>query len=223
MKEKKNSVKRKKKEVEKKKKIIGIALVVALLAVSLGVTYAAFVYRENTLNQQLILGEIYMYYNETNVLTIENALPGDEYSNYFEFTINGKNTYTEKDIAYDMILTRGDKPEDKEETNRLSDNSLLFKLVKVDDNGNETVIKEDVTYDSLTTQVIHTALIEAGTTTEVNQKYRLYAKIANNITICGGEVTENCDYFTSGDTLNWSDAFASIKVNVIGILQEPSA
>ena len=202
-----------------KKIILAISLVVALLVITLGITYAAFVYSENTNNQQLVLGEIYMYYDEVNQLNIENALPGDEYSNYFEFTINGKNTYKEKDIYYEVILTKGDTPDDKIETNRLSDSSLLFKLVEVV-GEEETVLLEDETYDDLTSQQLYVAIIGKGTTTEVNKKYRLYAKISDDITICGGEITEGCDYFTSGDTLNWSDAFASIKVNVIGDLNE---
>ena len=83
-----------------KKIIVAISLVVALLVITLGITYAAFVYRRTTNNQQLVLGEIYMYYNEVNQLTIENALPGDDYSNYFEFTVSGMNTYNQKDIYY---------------------------------------------------------------------------------------------------------------------------
>ena len=202
-----------------KKIIVAISLVVALLIITLGITYAAFVYRENTNNQQLVLGEIYMYYDEVNQLTIENAQPGDEYSNYFEFTINGKNTYKEKDIYYEVILTKGDTPDDKIETNRLSDDSLLFKLVEVADGDTETVLLEDKTYDDLTSQRIYVATINKGTTTEVNKRYRLYAKISDNITICGGEITEGCDYYTSGDTLNWTDAFASVKINVKGELE----
>ena len=202
-----------------KKIIVAISLVVALLIITLGITYAAFVYRENTNNQQLVLGEIYMYYDEVNQLTIENALPGDEYSKYFEFTVNGKNTYKEKDIYYEVILTKGDTPDDKIETNRLSDDSLLFKLVEVADGDTETVLLEDKTYDDLTSQRIYVATINKGTTTEVNKRYRLYAKISDNITICGGEITEGCDYYTSGDTLNWTDAFASVKINVKGELE----
>ena len=199
-----------------KKIIVAISLVVALLVITLGTTYAAFVYRENTNNQQLVLGEIYMYYNEINQLTIENAMPGDDYSNYFEFTVSGMNTYNQKDIYYEVVLTKGDTPEDKLEANRLSDESLLFKLVEVADDDTETILLEDKTYDDLTSQRLYVATIEKGTTQEVNKTYRLYARIGDNITICGGEITEGCDYFTSGETLNWTDAFASVKVSVTG-------
>ena len=222
IKETNNKINKLKKEREgkimknNKKIIVTISLVVALLIITLGITYAAFVYRENTNNQQLVLGEIYMYYDEVNQLTIENALPGDEYSKYFEFTVNGKNTYKQKDIYYEVVLTKGDTPDDKIETNRLSDDSLLFKLVEVADDDTETILLEDKTYDDLTSQRLYVATIEKGTTQEVNKRYRLYAKISDNITICGGEITEGCDYYTSGDTLNWTDAFASVKVSVTG-------
>ena len=48
-----------------------------------------------------------MHYNETNSISLEGAMPGDDYNignpnSYFEFTINGKNTYEKKDIWYDI-------------------------------------------------------------------------------------------------------------------------
>ena len=40
--------------MKNKKIILSITLIVALLIITIGVTYAAFVYRENTNNQQLV-------------------------------------------------------------------------------------------------------------------------------------------------------------------------
>ena len=41
-----------------------------------------------------------MHYNETNQIAIENAMPSDIYNsiNYFEFTVDGKNTTINKKI-----------------------------------------------------------------------------------------------------------------------------
>ena len=54
-----------------------------------------------------------MHYKETNQLTIENAMPSATYNenNYFEFTIDGKNTYEKKDIWYEILLSHGEDHE----------------------------------------------------------------------------------------------------------------
>ena len=64
-----------------------------------------------------------MHYNETNELTIENAMPSDTFdeTKYFEFTIDGKNTYTDKDIWYEIVLTKGNNQTGK---TRIKDNLL---------------------------------------------------------------------------------------------------
>ena len=196
----------------KKVLIIGVVITVILLF-TVGITYAAFNYnRTGTNNTQLVVGDIYMHYNETNQLTIENAMPysisgykhnsniteeevsvcvtyltsifgseednmweGESYESfcrgtgtrygytfqqwldnnwfyeealtyleenniiktayvnlpYFEFTIDGKNTYTEEDIWYEIVLSYGDPHETR--TERLRDDLLKFRLVEVVD------------------------------------------------------------------------------------------
>ena len=88
----------------KKKKILIITLVLVLLIGIVGITYAAFSYTQTGLNQELVTGDIYMHYKESNTLTLENALPSNTYdpNNYFEFQIVGKNTNTKYDIYYDI-------------------------------------------------------------------------------------------------------------------------
>ena len=196
----------------KKVLILGVVITVILLF-TVGITYAAFNYnRTGTNNTQLVVGDIYMHYNETNQLTIENAMPysisgykhnsniteeevsvcvtyltsifgseednmweGESYESfcrgtgtrygytfqqwldnnwfyeealtyleenniiktayvnlpYFEFTIDGKNTYTEEDIWYEIVLSYGDPHETR--TERLRDDLLKFRLVEVVD------------------------------------------------------------------------------------------
>ena len=60
---------------DKKILIIGVVITVILLF-TVGVTYAFFNYnRTGTNNSQLVVGDIYMHFQETNQLTIENAMP----------------------------------------------------------------------------------------------------------------------------------------------------
>ena len=89
--------------------IIGVIITV-ILVFTVGVTYAFYSYnRTGTNNSQLVVGDIYMHFNESNELTITNAMPQSTYdtNNYFEFTIDGKNTYTEEDIWYEIVLSHG--------------------------------------------------------------------------------------------------------------------
>ena len=192
----------------KKVLIIGVVITVILLF-TVGITYAAFNYnRTGTNNSQLVAGDIYMHFQETNQLTIENAMPysvsysykhnsnmteeevnacvtyfetSDEFGPgfieyliangesietfcdgtgtaggftfqqgldedffleehltyfeenniiklsfpdlpYFEFTIDGKNTYTEEDIWYEIVLSHGDSHATR--TERIRDDLL---------------------------------------------------------------------------------------------------
>ena len=191
--------------------IISIALVSILLIV--GISYAAMSYNKAGSNQQLVLGDIWMKYDEVSGLSISDALPGADYSNYFEFTITGKNTYTKKDIYYDFILTRGDLPEGKSEDYRIPDEYLKFKLVSVDNSNQETVIFQDETYESLENQRIYVETIAKNTTDEVNRKYRLYMTIDYSLEI-GNTSTA---VFTSDE---WEQAFATVKLNVTGDFSE---
>ena len=199
----------------KKVLIIGVVITVILLF-TVGITYAAFNYnRTGTNNSQLVAGDIYMHYNETNELTITNAMPQSTYTenNYFEFTIDGKNTYTEQDIWYEIVLTHGDNHETR--TERLRDDLLKFRLVEVVD-GIEEELVTNQSYDDLTNQRIWVDTIPRNTNTEIVKTYRLYMWVSDSIRI--GNTTD-ADYDV--DTWN-TDVYASIKVNVTGDFNEKS-
>jgi len=60
----------------KKKLIILTSIIVGVLVVTLGLTYAAISFNETKGNSQLVLGDIWMHYNETtNTINIDNMLP----------------------------------------------------------------------------------------------------------------------------------------------------
>ena len=197
----------------KKVLIIGVVITVILLF-TVGITYAAFNYnRTGTNNSQLVAGDIYMHYNETNELTITNAMPQSTYTenNYFEFTIDGKNTYTEQDIWYEIVLSHGDNHETR--TERLRDDLLKFRLVEVVD-GIEEELVTNQSYDDLTNQRIWVDTIPRNTNTEIIKTYRLYMWVSDSIRI--GNTTD-ADYDV--DTWN-TDVYASVKVNVTGDFNE---
>ena len=192
----------------KNKVIILTSIIVGVLVATLGLTYSVMTFNQTGRNSELVLGDIYMHYNEISGLSISDIVPGAPYSNYFEFQISGKNTYTKKDIYYDFLVVRGDLPEGKTEENRIPDEYLKFKLVSVVGDV-ETILLEDETYEDLTNQRIYVETIAKNTTIEVNRTYRLYVTIDYSLVIGN---TEKAVFSIE----EWENAFASIKVNVTG-------
>jgi hypothetical protein len=88
---------------DKNKLIVLVSGVLVILLMVFGVSFAVFRYGETGTNQEMVLGDIWMKYEENNGITLENALPGEEYTNYFEFYVMGTNTYTKKDIWYEAL------------------------------------------------------------------------------------------------------------------------
>jgi len=198
----------------KNKKVI-IAIIVAVLLISIvGVTFAAYTYsRQGTSNSKQVVGDIYMHYTESNSLTLTNAMPSSTYDStkYFEFTVDGKNTTTNKTIWYDIVINRGDS----QTGIRINDNLIKFKLVEVVNNS-ETVLVDNQSYSDLSSgKRIYVSTIPYNTTNEIVHTYRLYMRISESTTICGGD-EDNCDYTLA----NWEQVYASIKVNVTGDFTE---
>ena len=192
-----------------KKKII-ILTILGVLIVTVGITYAITINAGiSSQNEQLVTGDIYMHYNETTALTIQNAVSRNAYdpTKYFEFTIDGKNTTTNHDIYYDIQLIRGDVPSGKLEANRIADRFIKFRFVSVSNNV-ETEIFNNKNYSDLSaSQRIHVATIPRNTTSEITHTYRLYMWIDSDISLGTGY-----DYTYA----EWNNLFASIRVNVTG-------
>ena len=195
----------------KNKKLIIVLSVIAILVLTIGVSFAFFTYNKVSINNSsLVVGDIYMHYNETNEFKIEGAMPSSTYdpTKYFEFTIDGKNTHTKNGILYNIQLVHGN---DETNKTRIEDKFLKFRLVSVD-NNQETVLQDKLTIDNINNTIIYSSTIPANTTTEIVKTYRLYMWIDEKVDICGETQTDGCDYNVSG----WSNLFASIKVNVNG-------
>ena len=127
---------------------------------------------------------------------------------YFEFTIDGKNTHIKYGVNYNIQLVHGDTEANK---TRIEDKFLKFRLVEVN-NNQETSLKDKLTIENINNTTIYSSTIPANTTSEITRTYRLYMWIDGNVNICSGDQTSNCDYTLT----DWSNLFASIKVNVNG-------
>ena len=159
---------------------------------------------------------------EKEYLLNQGVLTGtitDNVSNldYFEFTVDGKNTHTKNGVVYNIQLVYGDVATGKTENNRIQDDKLRFRLVSVNDNK-ETIIEDNLTLENINGTTIYTDIISANTTTEITRTYRLYIWIDSSVNICSGDTTANCDYTLT----EWSNLFASIKVNVNGKYTVPT-
>ena len=272
----------------KNKKIIITLSIIAILVLTIGITYSIFTSSKTSKNSNLVVGDIYMHYNETNQIQMEGAMPTSTYivnpimatqeytkggTNelskcvdafvnigasenealslckgntldgltlqqiyengildsqfnltdtfiqeniiifnplipYFEFTVDGKNTTTNKDIWYEVALSKGDNIDGK---TRIKDNLLRFRLTETKDNK-ETIVVNNKSYSDLTSKRIWVDTINKNTINEVVHTYRLYMWISNDTVI--GNV--NQDYTME----EWKNIFASIKVNVTGDFNE---
>mgnify|MGYP004596860519 CR=1 FL=1 len=195
----------------KNKKLIIVLSVIAILVLTIGLSFAFFTYNKVSINNSsLVVGDIYMHYNETNEFKIEGAMPSSTYdpTKYFEFTIDGKNTHTKNGILYNIQLVHGN---DEANKTRIEDKFLKFRLVSVD-NNQETVLQDKLTIDNINNTTIYNSTIPANTTTKIVKTYRLYMWIDENVNICSGDQTGNCDYTLT----DWEKLFASVKVNVNG-------
>ena len=193
---------------DSKKKILIISIV-CIIVLSIGIAYAVIINAGFGENNQLVTGDIYMHYLEGQELVISST-SGSGYNpnNYFQFTVEGKNTNTVYDVIYDIVLQRGSVPTGKTEANRIDDKLIRFKLTETKDQGNEVVIFNDESWQGLDTgKRVHVDRIIKNQTTETVHTYKLYMRIDQDITLGEGK-----DYTYS----EWNNLFASIKVNVSG-------
>ena len=134
----------------KKKVIILDCLVIMLL---LGVSYAWFNYRSETSNQRIVSGEIYLTLNSgSDDINISNVYPMTKEearsmdNNFVTFTVSGKNT-SNKNVYYEIFLKYGTDKESPYE--RFNDEDLVFDLIEIDENDDETYLLDAVSFDTL--------------------------------------------------------------------------
>ncbi len=196
---------------KKKKKIIALSVTILIVFAMFGITFSLWTYSKKIKNQLLIAGELYMRYTHSNSVFINNTLPTSEYNpeNLFEFTIEGKNTYS-KPIWYEIILEYGETPADRK--TRIPDKFLRFRLTEQIEGGQEEVVIEEGTYTKISKgQSIWVNTINPNAKTESKITYKLYVWISDEIKI--GDVDQGADI----DKDTWdNDAFASIAVTVKG-------
>ena len=168
----------------KKQLLLSIGLVLILVLMIVGISYAAFQFtglgkKENTITT----GAITMKYTEsTNVINMTGALPTTDKTGkvrltegeYFDFTLEGTIKGTENinwEIAAEDVTTASKKIDGK---------YIKLYLTSLDDNNNETEVMEPTVYTTESSENTYTgrptgmmSLAKGSTSTSFSTKYRL--------------------------------------------------
>ena len=141
----------------------------------------------------------------SNLVTIGILTDNVKDLDYFEFTIDGKNTHLENMVLYNIQLAKGDAENSKV---RIADKFLKFRLVEVL-GETENILIDNKSYETINNTVIYSGNIPKQTNEEIVHTYRLYMWIDGNIKVGN---TSDADYTID----EWNNLYASIKVNVNG-------
>ena len=192
--------------MEKKKRNLILGLVLVLLLLVVGVTYAFFTY-ENGTRSEIVTGQIYLNYTEENKITLTNAWPETKASamqrtdNVFNFTIEGQNTSRE-DIFYAIKINYADDVAGK--------TRIAAEHIRIYLECDGEVLIDGLTYQDWNDKKIEIATIPAGTTNMITKNYSLRMWIDENVTI--SDTSSSADYTTS----EWNNTYANMIINVIG-------
>ena len=197
--------------MESKKGII-ITILVVLLLLVVGVTYAFFTYESGT-KSDIVTGQIYMNYEETSTISLtgvfpetkEQALERQDENGVFEFTITGRNT-SKYPVYYEIDLLEGGVMTGKTEQST----RLLPEHVRIYLERDGEPLVDGVTYKDWNNRRIYVDTVPANQTSNIEHKYTLRMWIDENVTI--SDTDPNADYTTS----EWNDAYTSLKVRVVG-------
>ena len=169
---------------KKKQLIISIGLVLILVLMIVGISYAAFKFvGEGTKPNTITTGAITMEYTETtNTISMNNALPTTDATGkvrltageYFDFTLSGTIKGSENinwEIAAEDVTTASKKIDGK---------YIKLYLTSLDENNNEKEVMEPTVYNTESTENTYTgrptnmmSLAKGTTSTSFSTKYRL--------------------------------------------------
>ena len=169
---------------EKKRLLLSIGLVLILVLMIVGISYAAFKFvGEGSQPNTITTGVITMKYTETtNTISMNNALPTTDATGkvrltegeYFDFTLSGTIKGSENinwEIAAEDVTTG---------TRKIDGKYIKLYLTSLDENNNETEVMAPKVYSADTTSDDYTgrpagmmSLAKGSTSTSFSTKYRL--------------------------------------------------
>ena len=194
-----------------KKKII-LSVLVTLLILAIGVTYAFFTYESGT-KSDIVTGQIYMNYEETSTISLTGVFPEtkaqalarQDENGVFEFTITGRNT-SKYPVYYEIDLLEGGLIAGKTEQST----KILPEHVRIYLERDGEPLVDGMTYKDWNNRRIYVDTVPANQTTNIEHNYVLRMWIDENVTI--SDTNPNADYTTT----EWNTAYTSLKVRVVG-------
>ncbi len=210
--------------INNKKIMIGL-LTFGIVMIVMGSSLAFFNYTRTGANNRLITGNIYLTLNEgLDKISLENVFPmtkeeaRSKTNNFITFTLSGVNT-SDKDIYYEIKLKYGD---DKTGYTRFNDKDLVFDLIEVGDNNEETYIVDAKSFDSFNDRKVWVDTVDHNTTTEVVKTYKLRVWLNEDVII--SDSNPNRSYCAIDNCVTGEVAFkkhyASVKISVFGDFTE---
>ena len=203
----------------KKRLIISICLMILVL---FGSSYAWFNYTEKSSDSKVITGNIYMLLeDDEDTINLVNTFPQSKEQarsrndNYVSFKIYGLNESNDN-VHYEISLLNGDTENNLE---RFNDKDLVFDLVEIGENDEETYLLDAVSFDTLNNRKIWIDTIRKNTNSEVEKEYRLRMWLSDSVLISDSDA--NRDYYATGEHA-FSKHYASIKVAVNADISEKS-
>ena len=169
---------------KKKQLLLSIGLVLILVLMIIGISYAAFQFiGQGTKPNTITTGAITMEYTESdNIISMTGALPTTDATGkvrltageYFDFTLSGTIKGSENinwEIAAEDVTTA---------TRKIDGKYIKLYLTSLDDNNNETEVMEPKVYTTESTENTYTgrpanmmSLAKGTTSTSFSTKYRL--------------------------------------------------
>ena len=203
-----------------------IIMIVSILLISLlSISYAIFSYNKVGETQRLITGNLYLVLNDdTEGFSINNVLPMTKEEarkrndNVMTFSVSGKNTSKKDNIYYEIMLKNGDEEANK---TRFNPEHLVFDLIEVGENNEETYLLDAVSFPSIDGRRIWVDTVLHDTTSVVQRTYKLRMWLSENVLISDSDL--NADYTAHKDPLtDYKNRYASVRILVSGDLKEKS-
>ena len=194
-------------------KKIKLILIVLLMMIAIGVSYGYFSYYVLGNNGELISGDIYLDFEDSNTLNLTKFFPETpsearaRNDNIIIFNISGKNEST-TDVFYKIMLSEG---EEKEGYERFNAKDLRFDLVEINENNQQKTVVSDMSFARLNETVIYSTNVDAGTNSNITRTYKLRMWLDDRVLI--SDTDPRADYKATGEHA-FKNHYASIKVSV---------
>ena len=202
--------------------IKGLAIYIAIftLVLTLGTSYAYFLYSKDGNSHELIAGNIYMNTTDTGSVNLTGLYPmsdeeGIENGIKYNFDVSGYNL-SNKTIYYGIYINKGDNVANK---TRFRDEDIKFYLTETIDGVTSEVIGP-YTVEEINRNVLHVDTVEGNIAKEtpITISYELTMWISDNVLI-SDSVTE-LEGRSIYTTEEFKNSYASIKVEVYGDFME---